>query len=170
MTNLEWSENPTTPESTAPIIVPRHKIRVRVMQALYAHFLSETPPDEVFAHILQEIYEAALAEAPHNAEFLKELYFGTVQNLATYQALIEKHLVGWTWNRLFMVDKCILLCGVHEMTHCADIPLRVTLNEWIEIAKAYGTPRSAGFVNGILDATRRTLAQDPTSLVAQKPL
>lgn len=170
MSNLEWSENPSSPESTAPSIVPRHKIRVRVMQALYAHFLSETPPEEVFAHILQEIYEAALTEAPHNATFLHELFFGTLQNLETYKALIEKHLVGWTWDRLFIVDKCILLCGVHEISHFPDIPLRVTLNEWIEIAKAYGTPRSAGFVNGILDAIRRTLAQDPSSLVAQKPL
>ncbi len=154
---------------TAPII-SRHKLRVRVMQALYAHLVSETPAADIFAYLLEELHEAAQAEAPHNAAFVKELFFGTVQNLPRYQTIIEKHLVGWTWERLFMVDKCILLCGIHEMVAFPDIPLRVTLNEWIEIAKNYGTARSAGFINGLLDAIRRSLSQDPTSPLSQKPL
>lgn len=156
--------------STTPLIIPRHRIRTRVMQAIYAHIVSETPPEEVFAHLLEEMYEAAQAEAPHNAEFLKELYWGTINEMPKLRELIEKHLRGWTWDRLFLVDKCILLCGAYELTHFPDIPLRVTLNEWIEIAKAYGTPRSSNFVNGLLDAIRRSLAEDPQSLVSQKSL
>jgi len=93
-----------------------------------------------------------------------------VRNLPQLRGLIEKHLVGWTWDRLFMVDKCILLCGLYEMLNFPDIPIRVTLNEWIEIAKTYGTARSAGFVNGLLDAIRRSLSQDPHNPIAQKPL
>jgi transcription antitermination factor NusB len=140
------------------------------MQALYAHLVSETPPAEVFAHLLEEMYEAAQVEAPHNAEFLHELFFGTIQEASALRSLIERHLRGWTWDRLFLVDKCILLCGAYELTHFPDIPLRVTLNEWIEIAKAYGTPRSPSFINGLLDAIRRTLADDPKSLVNRKSL
>lgn len=161
---------PTAQEGTTPLIVPRHKIRVRVMQAIYAHLVSGTPPEEVFAHLLEEYYEAARAEAPQNAEFLRELFFGVVNEMPALRQLIEKHLRGWTWDRLFMVDKCILLCGTYEITHFPDIPLRVTLNEWIEIAKIYGTQRSPSFVNGLLDAIRRSLVEDPTSLVSQKTL
>jgi len=169
MTNQENLSKESAQEATS-VIISRHKLRVRVMQALYAHLVSETPAEEVFAYLLEELYEAAKVEAPHNAEFLKELYFGTVRNLPQLRSLIEKHLVGWTWERLFMVDKCILLCGLYEMLHFPDIPIRVTLNEWIEIAKTYGTARSAGFVNGLLDAIRRNLSQDPNSPIAQKPL
>jgi N utilization substance protein B len=169
MTNQEHLSKEAAQEASSAII-SRHKLRVRVMQALYAHLVSETPAEEVFAYLLEELYEAAKVEAPHNANFLKELYFGTVQNLPQLRSLIEKHLVGWTWDRLFMVDKCILLCGLHEMLTFPDIPIRVTLNEWIEIAKTYGTARSAGFINGLLDAIRRNLSQDPNSPIAQKPL
>ncbi|MCX7606942.1 MAG: transcription antitermination factor NusB [Bacteroidia bacterium] len=160
--------NHLSQEGATPLIIPRHKIRVRVMQAIYAHLVSETPAEEVFAHLLEEMHEAAQAEAPHNADFLRELYFGVIQMMPELRSLVEKHLRGWTWERLFLVDKCILLCGAYELTHFPDIPLRVTLNEWIEIAKAYGTPRSPGFVNGLLDAIRRTLSEDPNSLVSQK--
>ncbi len=169
MTNQDHLSRETTQEANAATI-SRHKLRVRVMQALYAHLVSDTPAEEVFAYLLEELHEAAKVEAPHNSEFLKELFFGTVRNMPHLRTLIEKHLVGWTWDRLFMVDKCVLLCGAYEMITFPDIPLRVTLNEWIEIAKTYGTARSAGFINGLLDAIRRNLSQDPNSLVAQKPL
>lgn len=170
-TPLEPDERAPSPsEAVAPLIVPRHKIRVRVMQALYAHIVGDQPSDEVFAYLLEELREAAQAEAPHNAEFLQELFFGIIREMPTLREIIERHLRGWTWDRLFLVDKCIILCGVYELTHFPDIPLRVTLNEWIEIAKAYGTQRSPSFVNGLLDAIRRTLAADPSSLVSRKPL
>lgn len=160
----------TASEGTTPLVVPRHKIRVRVMQAIYAHLVGETSAEEVFAHLLEELYEAAHAEAPQNAQFLRELFFGVIQEMPGLRSTIERHLRGWTWDRLFMVDKSILLCGTYEITHFPDIPLRVTLNEWIEISKIYGTPRSPSFVNGLLDAIRRSLAEDPTSLVSQKAL
>ena len=169
MTDQEHLSKDTTQELSSPVI-SRHKMRVRVMQALYAHIVGDMPAEVVFSYLLEELHEAARVEAPHNAEFLKELFFGTVRNMPQLRSLIEKHLVGWTWERLFMVDKCVLLCGTYEMLTFPDIPLRVTLNEWIEIAKTFGTARSAGFVNGILDAIRRSLSQDPNSLVAQKPL
>jgi len=169
MTNQEHFSKDTAQELNSPII-SRHKMRVRVMQALYAHIVGDTPAEVVFSYLLEELYEAAKVEAPHNAEFLKELFFGTIRNISQLRSIIEKHLVGWTWERLFMVDKCVLLCGTYEMLTFPDIPLRVTLNEWIEIAKTFGTARSAGFINGLLDAIRRSLSQDPNSSVAQKPL
>ncbi|MCS7188554.1 MAG: transcription antitermination factor NusB [Bacteroidia bacterium] len=167
---LEPEGSSSAQEGTPNLVIPRHKIRARVMQAIYAYIVSETPPDEIFAHLLSEMYEAAQAEAPHNAQFLRELFFGVIEEMPAIRVLIEKHLRGWTWERLFLVDKCILLCGVYELMHFPDIPLRVTLNEWIEIAKSYGTLRSPGFINGLLDAIRRTLAEDPTTLVSQKSL
>ncbi|MCS6790466.1 MAG: transcription antitermination factor NusB [Bacteroidia bacterium] len=167
---IDPERSSSTAEGTAPLIIPRHRIRVRVMQAIYAHMVSETPADEIFAYLLEEMYEAAQVEAPHNAAFLKELYFGVLEEMPKLRELIESHLRGWTWDRLFLVDKCILLCGAYEITHFPDIPLRVTLNEWIEIAKMYGTLRSPSFINGLLDAIRRTLSQDPNSLVSQKTL
>lgn len=76
---------------------------------------------------------------------------GIIDNLEKIDSLIKAHLLKWPFNRLSSVDRNVLRLGVYELLFEDDIPVEVTLNEAIEIAKKYGSEKSGKFVNGILD-------------------
>lgn len=65
--------------------------------------------------------------------------------------MIASYSTNWKVNRMAAVDKNILRLAIYELIHCSDIPIKVTLNEAVEIAKRFGTAESGAFVNGILD-------------------
>jgi len=72
---------------------------------------------------------------------------------------IDKALTGWRSERLTPADKSLLHLGVAEMMYFSDIPARVTINEYIEIAKTYSEAESSKFINGVLDRIRKNLEQ-----------
>jgi N utilization substance protein B len=74
-----------------------------------------------------------------------------------FDARISGRLKKWRIDRLTMVDRLILHLGLAELSRPAGPSARVILNEWIEVAKDFGTAKSAGFVNGVLDALAREL-------------
>ena len=76
----------------------------------------------------------------------------TIVNEKKYRALIEKHTEKWDFDRIAFMDMIIMQVAVAEIYSCESIPTSVTLNEFIDIAKSYSTPKSGTFVNGILDA------------------
>ena len=65
--------------------------------------------------------------------------------------ILAEHSAHWRIPRMAAVDRNIMRMAVYELYHCPDIPIRVTLNEAIEIGKKYGTEESSAFINGILD-------------------
>jgi N utilization substance protein B len=66
--------------------------------------------------------------------------------------LIERNAKNWDVERIAMIDRVLMQVAVAEFTACADIPMKVTINEVIELAKRYSTDKSGVFINGILDA------------------
>jgi transcription antitermination factor NusB len=82
---------------------------------------------------------------------------GTWANLAACDELITNAALKWKLSRLSQVDKSILRLAVYQLKFCADIPPKVTINEAIEIAKKFGTDKSPGFVNGVLDGILKKL-------------
>jgi N utilization substance protein B len=84
-------------------------------------------------------------------EFADRLVTGVIQNQKTIDDTIRKHSQHWTLERMTAVDRNILRIAVYEMTLMENIPIKVTLNEAIEVAKRYGDEASGAFVNGILD-------------------
>ena len=74
------------------------------------------------------------------------------KNVAKCDQLIVDSTIKWGLSRLCPVDKSILRLAVFQLSFCPDIPVRVTINEAIELAKKYSTDKSPGFVNGVLDA------------------
>lgn len=68
---------------------------------------------------------------------------------------ITRSSENWRLDRMSRVDRNILRIGVHEICYCEEIPVRVAINEAVELAKRYGTAESAAFVNGILDRVAR---------------
>ncbi|QNF34378.1 transcription antitermination factor NusB [Adhaeribacter swui] len=91
--------------------------------------------------------------------FFEDLYNQTVQEDATYEALINSHIKNWDVERVALLDKIILKMALCEMHIFRSIPVKVTINEYIEISKLYSTPKSKQFINGVLDKIAQELAE-----------
>ena len=83
--------------------------------------------------------------------FLNTLFEQSLKNNAEYEQLVAEQLQNWDVERVAMLDKIILKLALCELLSFPNIPVKVTINEYIELAKAYSTPKSGKFVNGILD-------------------
>ena len=83
--------------------------------------------------------------------FASSLFDSTVDNTSEYDEYIIKNSKNWKLDRISLMDKSILRMGIDEMIHFPNIPIKVTMNECIDIAKDYSTPKSGLFINGVLD-------------------
>jgi N utilization substance protein B len=90
--------------------------------------------------------------------FFEELYHQTIQEDEKYEALIAASVKNWDVERVALLDKIILKMALCEMHIFRSIPVKVTINEYIEISKLYSTPKSKQFVNGVLDKMAQELA------------
>ena len=82
---------------------------------------------------------------------------GVTDNLAEIDKVIGKHSDHWKIGRIGKVELAILRLSLFEILHRSDIPLKVAINEAIELAKGFGDENSRSFVNGILDAVARAV-------------
>lgn len=91
-------------------------------------------------------------------EFAIGLLEAAVKGAEGYKAIIAKHLQpGWDMERIATMDSVIMQVALAEITNFPDIPLRVSINEYINIAKDYSTPNSGAYVNGMLDAMAKSI-------------
>ncbi|MBS6269560.1 MULTISPECIES: transcription antitermination factor NusB [Coprobacter] len=95
-----------------------------------------------------------------DAEFAKMLFRKTLMNVDANKALIDQHTKNWEIDRVAFMDIVIMLVAITEIKSFPTIPVKVTLNEYIEIAKSYSTIKSGHFINGILDAVASQLKKD----------
>ncbi|MFW6120558.1 MAG: transcription antitermination factor NusB [Petrotogales bacterium] len=85
------------------------------------------------------------------AKLARRYLKGIINNKNHLDEIIDESLSNWTLNRLASVDKNVLRLGTYELLYEDDVPIEVTLNEAIEIAKMYATQQDGKFVNGVLD-------------------
>lgn len=83
--------------------------------------------------------------------FFKELFRKTIVNYDEYQTYIEKFTYNWDLDRIALMDNIIMATAIAELVTFSSIPIKVTLNEFIEISKYYSTQGSSTFINGVLD-------------------
>lgn len=83
-------------------------------------------------------------------QYAARVYFGVVQNMDSLSEIIKTHAVGYTYDRIFKVDKAIMLVALYEILHEPDIDYPVSVNEAVKLAKKYSTEKSSKFINGIL--------------------
>jgi N utilization substance protein B len=91
-------------------------------------------------------------------DFAETLYKQTLSDDAKSEKLIAESVQNWDVERVALLDKIILKMALCEMQLFRGIPVKVTINEYIEISKIYSTPKSKQFVNGILDKLAQDLA------------
>ena len=84
-------------------------------------------------------------------EFVKNLFRKVSVNSSEYSGLIKKHAQNWEFERIALMDILIMQMAIAEIVEFPSIPIKVSLNEYIDIAKDYSTVNSNTFINGILD-------------------
>jgi len=124
----------------------RHRAREHVLKALYALELGEQSKDIICKSLIDN---AGMDEA--TLSFARNLFIKVADNIPKIDAYITKLATNWDLDRLAVVDKNILRMAICEIEYMPDIPLKVAVNEAIELAKKYSTLESTSFVNGILD-------------------
>ena len=85
-----------------------------------------------------------------NKAFVKEIYSGIMENKDAILSDIAKYVKGYTIERLFKVDLAILLIAFYEIKYMKTEDVKVVVNEAIELAKKYSTPKSHTFINGVI--------------------
>ncbi|WP_414652936.1 transcription antitermination factor NusB [Humidesulfovibrio sp.] len=98
-------------------------------------------------------------ESEEAVSFASQLFMGICEHLDDIDKVIGKHSDHWKIGRIGKVELAILRLALFEILHRQDIPLKVAINEAIELAKAFGDENSRAFVNGILDAVARAVDQ-----------
>ena len=84
-------------------------------------------------------------------DFLKRLFDATINSEKEYQEMINQKSKNWEIERLALTDRIVLEMAVAELINFPSIPIKVTINEYIELSKQYSTPKSKQYVNGLLD-------------------
>ena len=126
---------------------PRTRARSLALQALYELDLSKHPPTEVF--------QARLAETPLSdelSEFARQIVFGVLGLVDALDAQIGKYAPEWPMDQIAAIDRNILRMAFWELAVQEETPLKVAINEAVELAKLYGSDSAPRFVNGVLGA------------------
>ena len=98
-----------------------------------------------------EILSAQGKKVDSDREFVQRLLQASFARFGEYYDKVASSVEGWDRDRLFTTDMVLISMGLAEAETFPEIPVRVTINEYVEISKYYSTPKSRSFVNGILD-------------------
>lgn len=90
-------------------------------------------------------------------EFAQKLFRATILNADQYQHYMSEASRNWDFSRLAYMDVVIMQIAIAELLTFPGIPVSVTINEYVELAKLYSTPKSSGYINGMLDTIARFL-------------
>ena len=91
-------------------------------------------------------------DSEEEKDYARKLFRATILNAEEYQRYMSEASRNWDFSRLAYMDVVIMQIAIAEMLTFPTIPISVTINEFVELAKIYSTPRSFGYINGMLDA------------------
>lgn len=115
-------------------------------------FRREELPEEIFA-LSAENRDIDTV----NEKYIKDTYFGVVENEERIDTLITEASRGWKVSRISNAVRCAMRICVYEMLCCEDIPSVVSINEALELVKAFDDPKSRAFTNGVLNKIKDML-------------
>ncbi len=93
-------------------------------------------------------------------EFFLELFRCTAEYMPEAEAQLTAKTKNWDFSRMVGIDRLIMQMAIAEMVNFTSIPIKATLNEYLEIAKIYSTPRSKEFINGLLDQVSQSMVAE----------
>jgi len=125
----------------------RHKARTIALQALYEVDAAARRPETVAERLLSE---TNLSE--ENKEFVRSLVSGAIRNKDEIDGHIRRFAPAWPVDQIATVDRNILRLAIFEILFDNKVPVKVAVNEAVELAKTFGSDSSSKFVNGVLGA------------------
>ena len=96
-------------------------------------------------------------DSEEEKDFARKIFRAAIMNADEYQRYMSEASRNWDFSRLAYMDIILMQIAIAEMMTLPNIPISVTINEYVEIAKYYSTPKSAGYINGMLDGIARNL-------------
>ncbi|MAZ27202.1 MAG: transcription antitermination factor NusB [Cytophagaceae bacterium] len=117
--------------------------------------LQKIKPNSPESTVLPKLYKDEEDE-----QFAKDLYRRTVANTEFFDDAIKGNTPNWDQDRIAMIDRVLLHMAICEFLKFPSIPIKVTINEYLELAKEYSTPKSSIFVNGVLDRLVKQYQRD----------
>ena len=121
------------------------------MQMLFQWDMSQQPPAK-----LEPTFWKSAKAAEQTRTFANQLFEGAAHDAVALDQLIAKHAANWKLERMAAIDRAILRLALHEM-RATDTPVKVVINEAVDLAKKYSSDNAGRFVNGILDAYHKSL-------------
>jgi N utilization substance protein B len=143
-------------------VASRRKGRILAFQALYSWEAAGVPsggkgpvPEELLSF-------SWLEKTPDEgmSDFSRLLVMGTIENIATVDAMIRTHLKNWDFSRLNRVDLAVLRMSTYSLLFQEEMAPSIVIDEAIGISKEFGTDDSYRFVNGVLDSIRKTIQKE----------
>jgi N utilization substance protein B len=124
---------------------PRTRARSLALQVLYEVDMAHHPPGDVFKLRLEEM---PLSE--ELSEFARQIIFGVLPLNNDLDQLISKYAPEWPFEQIAAIDRNILRMAVWEFAVSHETPIKVAINEAVELAKQYGSDTAPRFINGVL--------------------
>jgi N utilization substance protein B len=142
-----------------PMPSRRQAARLAAVQALYQWQEGQDRPADIVEQFLK-VRTGETGEAGMRRDADRPLFKDVVEGTAIHREDLEKTVSGaltedWTWARIDRLVRAILLAGAYELIHRRDVPARVAINEYVEIAHAFYDRRESTFVNSVLDRVAR---------------
>jgi N utilization substance protein B len=123
----------------------RRRARRVTLEALYEIDIADHPPGEVIDRRLKEqVMESA------GVEFSNKLLFGVREHLSGIDMLITRYAPEWPLEQMAIIDRNILRIAIFEFLIDSETPVKVAINEAVELAKVYGSDSAPRFINGVL--------------------
>lgn len=134
-----------------PEFISRYKKREQAFVLSFESLFSDTDIDELADNAVDS-----------SDEFLSEYAINCAKGIISNSEIIDKHISdnlkkGWKLNRISKVSYAIMRLAVYEMLFVDDVPVSVSINEAVELAKKYSVPDDSAFVNGVLGSISKSI-------------
>jgi N utilization substance protein B len=133
----------------------RRTAREKALQALFQVNLSGIDGDDAIANVVED---------EKKDPFLLSLVTGVCEHQEEIDQLIKQNLEKWLLSRVANVDKTIIRIAVFEMKYVDEIPVNVSIDEAVELAKTFGDEKSSGFINSVLSKIKAQIDVSPKNM------
>lgn len=149
----------------------RSSARIAAVQALYEMDMTDASADPILTEFMAERWQRAGQDDPDASQdtasaqlppFNHELLSEIVNGVAGNTAELDQHIGGalsdnWTVERLEVLVRSVLRAGTFELLHKIDVPVRVVINEYMDVAHSFFSGTEPGLINGVLDKLAREI-------------
>ena len=132
----------------------RHESRVLAVEAFFTYLIRDQKVN--INKVLEHIFD--LHEVEEN-DFSEALLETSIEHFKKIKLILHAYAPEFSFEKIAPINRAVLVLGIAELKYF-DTPPIVVINEYIEIAKQFGEDRSAGFVNGVLDAFRKNIGKE----------